>query len=92
MQFEEFEVLKHAIDTYGKQSQLTVAMEEMAELTKELSKNIRGNDNIFAIAEETAEVLIMLEQIQMIFGNRRQVEEFRQQKIRRLANRLEVQP
>lgn len=92
MQFEEFEILKHAIATYGKQSQLTVAMEEMAELTKELSKNIRGTDNVSAIAEETADVLIMLDQIQMIFGNRLQVEEFRRQKIGRLANRLEVQP
>lgn len=31
-----------AVRAYGKQSQLVMAMEEMSELTKELSKNLRG--------------------------------------------------
>ena len=34
-----------AVRAYGKQSQLVMAMEEMSELTKELSKNLRGADN-----------------------------------------------
>ena len=31
-------VCKRAVDTWGKHHQLTICMEEMAELTKELSK------------------------------------------------------
>ena len=41
-----------AVRAYGKQSQLVMAMEEMSELTKELSKNLRGADNFKALAEE----------------------------------------
>ena len=45
-----------AVRAYGKQSQLVMAMEEMSELTKELSKNLRGADNAKALAEEIADV------------------------------------
>lgn len=55
-----------AVRAYGKQSQLVMAMEEMSELTKELSKNLRGADNSKALAEEIADVEIMLEQLKVI--------------------------
>lgn len=55
-----------AVRAYGKQSQLVMAMEEMSELTKELSKNLRGADNFKALAEEIADVEIMLEQLKVI--------------------------
>ena len=48
-----------AVRAYGKQSQLVMAMEEMSELTKELSKNLRGADNSKALAEEIADVEII---------------------------------
>lgn len=41
-----------AVRIYGKHSQLIMSMEEMAELSKELSKNIRGEHNADALAEE----------------------------------------
>ena len=65
-----------AVRAYGKQSQLVMAMEEMSELTKELSKNLRGADNAKALAEEIADVEIMLEQLKVIF------------RIRALADRI----
>ena len=37
--------LKKAIDTYGKDMQLTVAVEEFSELIKEICKHRRGRDN-----------------------------------------------
>lgn len=77
-----------AVRTYGKQSQLIMAMEEMAELTKELSKNIRGAKNTSAISEEMADVEIMLEQLKIIFGNRSEVDRVRCEKLDRLIVRL----
>ena len=58
----ETAICQLAVNVYGKTSQCTVCMEEMAELTKELSKNLRGQDNAAHIAEEIADVEIMLEQ------------------------------
>ena len=61
-------ILKKAIETYGADMQLNVAVEEFAELTKEICKHKRGRDNTEAIIEEMADCYIMLEQMQMIFG------------------------
>ena len=61
-------VLKKAIETYGADMQLNVAIEEFSELTKEICKHKRGVDNTKAIIEEMADCYIMLEQMQMIFG------------------------
>ena len=80
---------EEAIQTYGKQNQIMVAIEEMSELTKELSKNYRGNGNVSAISEEIADVQITLAQLQMIFDNREEVGVFWRQKIQRLQKRLE---
>lgn len=77
-----------AVEAYGKHSQLIMAMEEMAELTKELSKNIRGQKNTAAISEEMADVEIMLEQLKVIFSNRAEVDRVRCAKLDRLAVRL----
>ena len=73
-------VMKEAIQTYGKQNQIMVVIEEMSELTKELSKNYRGNGNVSAISEEIADVQITLAQLQMIFDNREEVGVFWRQK------------
>lgn len=62
------EVLKQAIETYGAEAQLVVAIEEFAELTKEICKHKRYMDNTMAILEEMADCYIMLEQMKMIFG------------------------
>lgn len=61
-------VLALAISTYGKDMQLTVAIEELSELIKEICKHKRGADNTEAIVEEMADCHIMLEQLEMIFG------------------------
>lgn len=81
-----------AVKKYGKLSQLITCMEEMAELTKELSKSIRGADNSAAIAEEMADVEIMLEQLRLIYRNRSEVDTIKADKLRRLAYRLEEVP
>lgn len=77
-----------AVKAYGQQSRLIMAMKEMAELTKELSKSIRGQKNTAAISEEMADVEIMLEQLKIIFSNRAEVDRVRCAKLDRLAVKL----
>ena len=60
-------ILKKAIETYGKDMQLNVAVEEFSELIKEICKSKRGRDNRANIIEEIADCEIMLNQIQIIF-------------------------
>ena len=48
--------------------QTMVAIEEMSELTKELVKQMRGRDNKDAIAEEMADVEIMMCQLRLMYG------------------------
>lgn len=79
---------QEAVRTFGKTSQMIVAIEECSELIKELTKNLRGEDNIDHISEEMADVYIMLEQLGMIFGNSERVSVWKRRKINRLAERL----
>ena len=59
--------MKLLIDHYGHESQKMMLPEEMAELQKEICKEFRGELNKDAITEEVADVLIMLEQVQMMY-------------------------
>lgn len=81
----QHDTYRAAVETHGKTSQLVMAMEEMSELTKELSKNMRGQKNVSAISEEMADVEIMLEQLKVIFSNRAEVDRYRAEKLARLA-------
>lgn len=83
------ETLEAAITQYGPMLQTVVAIEEMSELTKELSKNIRGKDNVEAIAEEIADVRIMLAQLQIMFDCSDKVKGYEAAKIQRLRENLE---
>ena len=74
---EQEAILKRALDHYGIDNQLTKAVEEMAELTKEIcklkiaGKDFNGADLIRAkqhILEEKADVYIMLMQLDLYFG------------------------
>lgn len=65
---EMMTVFEKAIETYGKDLQKQVAIEEMAELTKEICKDFRGKGNREHILEEIVDVSIMLEQLQIMYG------------------------
>ena len=65
MTVEKF--VKYIMDKNGKNYQFTIAMEEMSELIKELSKNIRGENNRNEIAEEAADVFMCLKVIFCFF-------------------------
>lgn len=83
-----YAVYRAALDTYGVQSQTMMVMEEMAELAKELSKNLRGANNKAQIAEEIADVQIMLDQMIMQHDCAGLVANYKTIKVERLAKRL----
>lgn len=82
------EICRNALETFGRDSQMRIAIEEMSELTKELCKNGRGQENTTHIAEKIADVQIMLCQMVMLFDCAGQVETFRRYKLERLAGRI----
>ena len=83
------DVFKKAIEIYGADMQLNVAIEEFSELTKEICKYKRGSKNIPNIIEEIADCYIMLSQLQIIFNlDFTEIAEWVDKKVERLKGRL----
>ena len=85
---EKEQIYKDALKKWGPELQIVMVFEEMAELQKELSKNLRGVENSTSIAEEIADVEIMLEQMKALFEVESQVDKFKMHKLGRLKARL----
>lgn len=80
--FLKRDIYQEAVDLWGEDIQLTIAIEEMSELTKaickfkrfqyriknNLSNEITSNYNFDSIIEKIADVQIMLNQLKCIFG------------------------
>lgn len=81
-------VEREAVSAYGVKSQLIVAIEELSELQKELTKQLRGGGDINRISEEMADVYIMLEQLGIIFGNGSLMQNWKYKKLKRLEQRI----
>lgn len=84
------DIFKAALDKWGADAQTVMVFEEMSELQKELCKHARGADNVDKIAEEIADVQIMLEQMIILHDCRRSVEDYKDKKIDRLAARIGI--
>ena len=82
------EIFKQAVDRWGSDLQIVVAIEELSELQKELCKALRGNGKVENISEEIADVKLMLEQLEYIFKNNADVEHWIGLKIDRLQSIL----
>ena len=64
---EQTEKILKIVSHYSKEQQVMQSIEEMSELTKELTKNInRGKNNIEEIKGEVADVMIMIMQLVVI--------------------------
>lgn len=85
----ETAVFAEAPGTWGAEAQITMVFEEMSELQKELCKRLRGKDNADNIAEEIADVEIMLDQMKLLFNIWPLVQVRRAEKVDRLSARLE---
>lgn len=78
-------VCEQAVEKFGKDIQIIIAMEECGELIQALSKKLRGQvDNV---EEEIADVQIMLQQLSNVFDSSL-IDEWKEKKINRLENRL----
>lgn len=93
---DERQLYKEAIEQFGAANQVVVAMEEASELVQALAKVIRYSDDEQEleklrdhIAEETADVLIMCNQLGIIFNIESEVVTWMDKKLDRLAKRLE---
>lgn len=83
-------IMKKAVETFGEEPQIDKAIEEMAELTQALLKCRleKNGKNMANVAEEIADVLIMVEQLIMIYDNEEEVDKHTNNKIARLEQRL----
>lgn len=83
---DERSICRKAIKKYGIENQLIVAVEELSELQKALCKFLRGS--ITNVEEETADVEIMLTQIEEMFDSNK-IEKWKTNKLQRLEQRIE---
>lgn len=87
----DFMVYSLAIEKYGEINQLEVAIEELSELIKEITKFLRNDtdaESVEHITEEMADVYIILEQLRVLFKNDEEIERKMRMKIDRLYDRL----
>lgn len=85
-------VFKDAISEFGEAAQVMMVFEEMSELQKELCKWLRSGKSptlLHHIAEEIADVEIMLDQMKLVFHCTSAVRGIRKKKIARLAGRIQ---
>lgn len=81
-------VYQSALRKWGVDLQTMMAVEEMSELTKEICKIKRGKMDLDALADEIADVTIMLEQLREIYGLNDAVCDHMDAKILRLQSRV----
>lgn len=82
-------IYAQAAETFGRDNQITVAIEELSELTKELCKLKRLKGRLSDLAEEVADVTIMLEQLRILFDIGELADAIVDAKLRRLVINIE---
>lgn len=83
----EREIYLKALSKWGVEPQCKMAIEEMAELTNALMKYDRGRNTVEDIIEEIADVIIMMRQMSLIFGEEAVSKQINY-KLNRLSDRL----
>lgn len=79
---------ERAIEKYGEEAQIKKAVEELGELIVELAKALNGSKDehqLGHLREELADVCIMCDQLQLIFGD---VSDWEMYKLERLERKL----
>lgn len=88
--FTEKKIIHTALHKNGAKKQRTKCIEEMSELIKELCKDDIGEGNNFHVAEEIADVEIMLAQMKIYYGCEKTVPMFKRSKIKQLGEKLGI--
>lgn len=86
------EIIEKAIRHYGRTSQQIKAVEELSELQTAVLKALDGRPDFASIAEEIADVEIMLAQLKKIFFlDEEKISTIKAEKILRLKSRMEME-
>lgn len=86
---ERQRVYEAALNKWGEKLQATVAIEEMAEVQKEITKMLRGKLDREHMAEEIADATIMLEQMCQMLNINDSVESWMDYKVAELKRKVE---
>ena len=86
---QEPSIAVKACASFDNKQQIIKAIEEMAELSKELAKELNDNGNEDNIREEIADVMIMMEQMVFLFDVKNEIAKWRENKLFKLAKLLE---
>ena len=81
----EAAILEAAIAHFGPERQVLKAIEELGELSIELARDLNGIGNLEAVHEEMADCIVMLNQLELIYGT---VETVKTAKLERLAGMI----
>jgi len=87
---KEIKTFKNAIKVFGKHPQLDMVMEESAELIQSVNKFKRKSDSesLLNLAAECADVLIMIEQVSIMYDLESEINRFVEIKAERLKNTI----
>ena len=85
---ERAAIYDQALECFGKNNQLVVALEELSECQKEICKAMRMHPDFEHLAEEIADATIMLEQVRLMFDINELVCKEMDRKVTRLKNRI----
>jgi hypothetical protein len=79
---------KEIVNHYGKDTSLTICIEELSELIHVLCKIKRGFAHGDNLAEEMADVQIIMRWLEIIFNNSDEVSKWKDKKFQRLFERI----
>ena len=85
---ERKKVYMNALITYGDRKQMLKCLEELAECQQAICKILIGGENFDHLAEEIADAMVTLEQMQLIFNNEERVAAYMDAKVLRLDKDL----
>ena len=83
-------ICKRALEVFGEEKQMKKCVEELNELAVALLHYEDGKDSEEHVAEEIADVEIMLQQMTLMIGCQTFVEKYRAGKLEQLANKVKL--
>ena len=86
---ETNEIYRAALETFGEEKQIIKLSQEIGEFLMAFTQYMEGRDKLSHVAEEMADVHIMLNQWAVHFGCEAEVERMKRYKLRRLEQRIE---
>lgn len=89
-QEREAAILGAAISHFGSDAQIVKAIEELGELTVELARHRNRLGSVEALREELADAFVMLNQLELIFGDVSEIEVAKLERLERMINNVSV--